>query len=900
MAGARVIIPRTPQRFVCLEHEFRVLHRIACYLGFYPVVVHGHRLVGRSHEHPFHKSLLGRCFGNKVRIGEQDEFVPKAHSPAFQFPAEVVIVVGQILDLVQIREERACVEEEFPVPCGRLPRHGQGAFHDLRRASAQDEGFEDLALRVALPDGEDDTCCIVQIGVVFRLAGVPEAHGRSIGIPRCAAGGHIRFDAQGDVRQSGCAIRYPHVPSATPNHLRHVDVLLERGDEVADGDEDLAARTQQRGVFFRAEELLQLLLLIGQQKDDASDPVLGRDEIRQVVDQQDLDVRVLGEGGQDARIHQFRVLDLGYLLHDVRIEGRAVVALYRHFHGTLIGKLHGHLLRHWLREALHWLPCLERRLAQYETLPGIQNLACLTGVHAVRFMQPGSCVHTPGKGSGFLRRAVGDVDAGAVVGDDDPASRTDEQVFQRLRRSEERRTVLQFRGRQEEAALRRYGQHAVTPDPAVPDAWRDADLEMVAQAHDDIVTDTLDADGALSREETRFQIEEGESVAGRDDGMRMEPVAFPKLADLPAQTVFPENIAEFVQEFRADGVAHVVQQDLSGRLKRDVPVGKQDVRTADEARFAFKAPPADADSSRTHHRPVFYLAVGIGDASCIEGDAAVTEGMAAVDRQVEFRFDMLPCHAGKWYDGNRGVFPGLGDEAIGQQVGPFPGVQLLGHRRGESVQPQERWKTGFLDMGRFNGLRQLVGQFLHRVEGSDLAEDVRTLLFQPAGKHFLVPVRKGRRAGPFRRHDDIRRDRRTDHVVEDGFGILHARAFRQDLCIRNGVGGQDLAHIVLCQREELVRRLVIGHFAGGDGSARHDARDIGDVGTGFHDEHTEGRARVHFRGQGLEGDDPVGDARVFRPQGIERLVSELPDERIFRGLGRGLLRGLGHVGIDVW
>lgn len=146
--------------------------------------------------HPFHKSLLGRCFGNKVRIGEQDEFVPKAHSPAFQLPAEVVIVVGQILDLVQIRKERACVEEEFPVPCGRLPRHGQGAFHDLRRASAQDEGFEDLALRVALPDGEDDTCCIVQLRVVFRLAGVPEAHGRSIGIPRCAAGGHIRFDAQ--------------------------------------------------------------------------------------------------------------------------------------------------------------------------------------------------------------------------------------------------------------------------------------------------------------------------------------------------------------------------------------------------------------------------------------------------------------------------------------------------------------------------------------------------------------------------------------------------------------------------------------------------------------------------------------------------------------------------------
>ena len=136
--------------------------------------------------------------------------------------------------------------------------------------------------------------------------------------------------------------------------------------------------------------------------------------------------------------------------------------------------------------------------------------------------------------------------------------------------------------------------------------------------------------------------------------------------------------------------------------------------------------------------------------------------------------------------------------------------------------------------------------------------------------------------------------------MEDGFGILHARAFRQDLCIRNGVGGQDLAHIVLCQREELVRRLVIGHFAGGDGSARHDARDIGDVGTGFHDEHTEGRARVHFRGQSLEGDDPVGDAWVFRPQGIERLVSEFPDERIFRGLGRGLLRGLGHVGIDVW
>ena len=37
-------------------------------------------------------------------------------------------------------------------------------------------------------------------------------------------------------------------------------------------------------MFFAAEKVLQLLLLVGQHEDDATEPVLGGDEIRQIVD----------------------------------------------------------------------------------------------------------------------------------------------------------------------------------------------------------------------------------------------------------------------------------------------------------------------------------------------------------------------------------------------------------------------------------------------------------------------------------------------------------------------------------------------------------------------------------------------------------------------------------------
>lgn len=94
MAGTRIVVTCTSQCFVGFKHEFGMLHRVACYLCFYPAVVHGHRLVRRCHEHFFHESLLRRSFGDKVRVGEQDELVPQAHGSAFQFPAEIVLVVG--------------------------------------------------------------------------------------------------------------------------------------------------------------------------------------------------------------------------------------------------------------------------------------------------------------------------------------------------------------------------------------------------------------------------------------------------------------------------------------------------------------------------------------------------------------------------------------------------------------------------------------------------------------------------------------------------------------------------------------------------------------------------------------------------------------------------------------
>jgi len=153
---------------------------------------------------------------------------------------------------------------------------------------------------------------------------------------------------------------------------------------------------------------------------------------------------------------------------------------------------------------------------------------------------------------------------------------------------------------------------------------------------------------------------------------------------------------------------------------------------------------------------------------------------------------------------------------VGQDAGTLPRVELLRNGRCEGIEAEEGGEAGFLDLGLLDTSRQLVGEFFHRIKRGDLAEDIRAFLFQPIGKSLLVPVRESSSTRTFRSKDDIRRDWRTDHVMEQRPGVVHTRALRQDAGFGYGIGRQNLPYVVFGERIELVGDLVIRHLTGCD------------------------------------------------------------------------------------